>query len=158
MHLYGPLNSFQGPSCRTSSMWKPYSGGIFRRLNAVGLLVLLLAPFWLGLIAPETSTEAYLPACCRVHGKHQCAMRMGDDAGVADSTHKAFSRISERCPCPPASPAVFHTGSFGEASDVTKLQCNLAAEFQCTSLRSARILRRSGKNSQRGPPVSNFSV
>lgn len=138
-------------------MWKPYNDGLLRRLSAVSLLVLLLAPFWLGWIAPETLAEANLPACCRVHGKHHCAMQM-DDAGDAGSSHRAFSQISERCPCPPAFPAAFHTGSFGEASTVAGLHCNLTKEPQCTSWLAVCTLQRPGKNSQRGPPVSNFSA
>ena len=85
-------------------------------LDSLGLLVgfsrmrralatLLLVVFSLPLIAPalaSTPDDAQLPACCRRHGKHHCAMYR--EMGRMPSP---FVVISEKCPYTPFGHAPF---------------------------------------------------
>jgi len=64
-----------------------------RRLLAVALLLAFTSPLVLPLFAATVDPEASLPACCRRHGHHHCAMMM---AMLAAMNHPAFSAP----PCP----------------------------------------------------------
>jgi hypothetical protein len=64
-----------------------------------GFLILV---FWLGplLALLPASTESRLPACCRRHGAHHCAMAPMQE-GVANGAAPAFG-ASSHCPRYPA--------------------------------------------------------
>jgi len=64
-----------------------------RRLLAVALLLAFTSPLVLPLFAATVDPEASLPACCRRHGHHHCAMMM---AMLAAMNHPTFSTP----PCP----------------------------------------------------------
>jgi hypothetical protein len=64
-----------------------------RRLLAVALLLAFTSPLVLPLFAATVDPEASLPACCRRHGHHHCAMMM---AMLAAMNHPTFSAP----PCP----------------------------------------------------------
>ena len=69
------------------------------RLSALLVIVsLLLLPFGqlaFGLTAPA---EAALPACCRAHGQHQCAMRRLVRSS-AETPSPQVAQVIEKCPC-----------------------------------------------------------
>jgi hypothetical protein len=73
------------------------------RLSAVLTALSLVLPFVVLLLAAPVGQDALLPACCRRHGKHQCAMRMMD--GGADTAESSstphLARVVERCPYTP---------------------------------------------------------
>jgi hypothetical protein len=60
------------------------------------LLFLLWLPIFAVLAANEPA-EAALPACCRAHGLHHCAMSL-DSSKADDDTTAAAPHLSEQCP------------------------------------------------------------
>lgn len=85
-------------------LWKPaprkYNKTV-RRLLAILLLSVIDFP----LIAPAVSaqTEPELPPCCRIAGKHKCALKRAVRHGA---TGVSVSSIGDRCPFTPATRAV----------------------------------------------------
>jgi hypothetical protein len=75
------------------------------------LLVCLLCPQVFSFLSIFSGTDASLPACCRVHGKHNCAW-----SGYVTSRGNAAStiaQIAEKCPYAPAVITSFHDSSWG---------------------------------------------
>ena len=77
---------------------------IMRRTIALALMMM----FSLTLIAPlfGPDADANLPPCCRRNGKHHCMMRM---VQRLSDNQKAFTSVSEKCPCFPVSTCAVHS-------------------------------------------------
>ena len=70
-----------------------------RRLCALFLLLLSVGPWLLVFSSSDAVTEASLPACCRVRGKHKCFMRLTREGGTASTSGEpVISQVSEHCP------------------------------------------------------------
>jgi hypothetical protein len=127
------------------------------RLFALFLLVLFVAPWLLVFTAPDAITEASLPACCRVHGKHKCFMRLPGSANAASGRASFFWR-AERCPYNPVCATAPHGQFFGQrTTDVSIIRFADASISEavatwvytsCTSL----------ANCKRGPPSPVLSL
>jgi hypothetical protein len=93
------------------------SRGGMRRLCALFLLLLFVAPWLLTFAAPVAITEASLPACCRAHGKHKCFMRsLGQGRTTSTSSQPTVSQVSEGCPYNPSFVTTRHSDSLGQPS------------------------------------------
>jgi len=64
------------------------------------LAALLLGLISFGLIAPAVSADvlSQLPACCRVHGKHHCAMKHATAGHFSAESGVSVSSVDEKCP------------------------------------------------------------
>jgi hypothetical protein len=73
-----------------------------RRLSAI----LLLALFVFSLLSPAfgSGSDANLPACCRLNGKHHCSMPIGGGASKSGAGFKANGK------CPMYPPVVLSSG------------------------------------------------
>lgn len=72
-----------------------------RRFTAILILALLGAFYAVPLLhAVSTDPESDLPACCRRHGKHHCAM-MGQYLRLEASGEPAFNAPPQHCPMYP---------------------------------------------------------
>jgi hypothetical protein len=66
-----------------------------RRVSALSLLMMLLAPLCLGFGFSTSASEASLPSCCRTHGEHKCFTQMADPLKTsAGSGQSSISHIS----------------------------------------------------------------
>ena len=130
-----------------------------RRLCALFLLFLSVGPWLLAFSSPDAITGASLPACCRVHGKHKCLIRLTSERGkVLTSDEPVVSQISEHCPYHPIWTTTAHNKLFGQPakgvfwaghSSVAPLVA--IATRPCTSFLSRA-------NCKRGPPSPAFSL
>lgn len=123
------------------------------------LCAVLILLFWLGPLAEvlPASAESRLPACCRRHGAHRCAM---SDA-MASISRRASSGSA------PALTAPAHCSSYPgnvlattgpiEAllASSTALPVLLATAHSPAAVRAGAYLRELGARANRGPPVSN---
>lgn len=83
------------------------------RVSSLLLLVFFLSLQVLPFVSSQTFDEASLPACCRTHGKHHCAMNMTLPTGSQSSrSSPVFAQLTEKCPYTPASPMSLHGHSF----------------------------------------------
>jgi hypothetical protein len=117
------------------------------------LALFLLAVFSFPLIAPAipADAESKLPACCRRHGKHHCAMMMDD---AASTTGVSVGSVEPRCPLYPNSPsspagqyvAVLRSSGaiFGAIVSHPAIQLQTQAGYRVSFSRSRQ---------KRGPPV-----
>ncbi len=89
---------------------------MLRRMLAITLLIAFGSPLALSLFAATADPEAALPACCRTHGAHHCAM-----------THRALAESEgaalQAPPCSdyptPTTPARRATGSLAAPLPLT---------------------------------------
>src|SRR5260370_11803454 len=130
-----------------------------RRLCALFLLLLSVAPWLLALSSSNATAEALLPACCRARGKHKCFMRLTREGGKAStSSEPAFSQVSERCPYNPTWTTTAHSEPFAQpAKGVSGTGLSASASVvaiatqPCTSFLSRA-------NFKRGPPSPALSL
>ena len=120
-----------------------------RRFLAIALLIAFGSPLVAPLFAATADPEASLPACCRSHGKHHCAMmhRM-----MASSSGPAL----QAPPCP-FYPAALTLPRLATASLVVAPQASIEirrdrATLPAVGLQAARTLSASA-NLKRGPPA-----
>ena len=76
------------------------------------LSIFLILFFWLGPLSAllPASEDARLPACCRRHGAHHCAMAMQTAAMLAeDASGKHIVTAPSTCPAYPGSTAATTT-------------------------------------------------
>ena len=114
------------------------------------LSILLVALFWAGPVSAllPASTEGPLPACCRRHGAHHCAMTPSD--GTSGLTGRAFAA--------PAHCSQYHqSGPATTPTFIPPVQPSLAqlpqAPAPVSAIRSA-VLHRARNQASRGPPAS----
>jgi hypothetical protein len=91
---------------RTSPLRAGLSSGKERqygRVRALLLIVSLLLPLAQQVLGPSQTFESALPACCRAHGKHQCAA--ASEQKGSDSSSRQIVQVGEKCPCLPAFPS-----------------------------------------------------
>lgn len=119
-----------------------------RRLLAVALLLTFISPVALPLFATTADPEASLPACCRRHGKHHCAMTM---AMLAIASRPAF--YAPPCPFYPtaATPARIVPAHLAAVPRLSvELRC--AAAAATPTLRNAKLFLPPTQFT-RGPPA-----
>lgn len=138
--------------------WLPARADSMLRRTFCTILILILGVGPLALVFPANS-DLRLPACCRRHGAHHCAMSAEGASMLvrASSGHLPALTNRTQCPCFPdsiaASPVTVH-------ALVAQQFCLPAPEAapHSPAIRRATVhdtvLRSSGS---RGPPASNFS-
>jgi hypothetical protein len=119
-----------------------------RRILAITLLIAFASPLVAPLFAATANPEASLPACCRTHGAHHCAMV--HLRGAAGGT--AFQ--APPCPFYPnatIAPRLLTASLAASPSASTQVRCDSATSTS-SARRSARIFTTSA-NPKRGPPA-----
>lgn len=118
------------------------------------LIVSLLLPFAQLAFGLTESADATLPACCRAHGKHKCAMRMSVRSS-AEPASPQLAHVSEKCPCPPSLAPAAHSNAvwdfnreFGESHKRDLWMAHAAYGGQYVSSPEPG-------NRKRGPPISS---
>jgi hypothetical protein len=120
---------------------------MLRRILAITLLIAFGFPLVAPAFAATTDPEASLPACCRSHGAHHCAMLH----------NLAASPAFQAPPCPfyPTRATLVNTAaaSLVIAQPPTATLFRTLAPLPATPRPAARILLASA-NLKRGPPAS----
>ncbi|MEI9978595.1 MAG: hypothetical protein WDN23_06265 [Edaphobacter sp.] len=117
-------------------------------------LLLPLAPLAFGF---SENIDASLPACCRTHGKHKCAVRMlghAEQQSEQISSSPRLAQVTEKCPYTPRVAASTHSNSLWnqpQESIQFDIENNRTA-IRITSNHSHSIGR---ANPKRGPPLSS---
>ena len=125
--------------------------------------MLLLAIFGVFFLAPLASAgdEAgpSLPACCRAHGKHQCAMRAASSEDLAQqSSSPTFARVSDKCPYSPYSPVRVHSNSFEPAEAALTFAEIVAQPAVRPQTEAKRRIAFDRSRQKRGPPAPFLSA
>lgn len=118
----------------------------------MALLALFGLPFASSLLALTPRDAAKLPACCRIKGRHHCAM---DAAQRSSPQHDpAFSSPVEKCPfCPAALTATHAPGPLALPSAQT-LAFGLAVHPHGVAQTESRYrIARDRSRQKRGPPA-----
>lgn len=125
------------------------------RTTAMLLLALLLATLFAPAIgAAAAGDEASLPACCRAHGRHHCAM--GRAATRAGNDEPGVARWTERCPCPACAPAASHGGTDGVAASALAYAELASHPGTHPQVEAHRRIALDPANRKRGPPTDTF--
>lgn len=127
-------------------------------LRAIAIMLINIISFGWLLPAMPSGANISVPACCREHGKHQCAMkmahRMESQADASDSIHILY----EKCPYSPkgwttassSQASTLNCGQlfFGDVLSHPALQAQTEARYRVSFSRSRQ---------KRGPPSVLFS-
>jgi hypothetical protein len=125
-----------------------------------GLCAVLILLFWLGPLAAmlPASAESQLPACCRRHGAHHCAISDGralQAARAISGTDPSLS-ASAHCSSYPGC-MIATTGSVeGLLASPATLPFLLATAHSPAAIRAAARLSALRARANRGPPASNL--
>jgi hypothetical protein len=122
------------------------------------LSTFLILMFWLGPLAEAlpARSESRLPACCRRHGTHHCAMSAEKAAKAAQATPSSTPVLTapSHCPYYPGSMAASTTPAFAMVASATGLPVLFAQDHlpaaSRVAARQSQICTRAG----RGPPSS----
>jgi hypothetical protein len=120
------------------------------------LSILLILSFGLGPLAATlgASEDARLPACCRRHGAHHCAMSMGMAATMAEaSSGETMVRPPLTCSNFPGATAAIR-GPHALASTPMSLLVLLAQPHSSAAGRAIARLSQIRTRSGRAPPLS----
>ncbi len=121
------------------------------------LSIFLALFFSLGPLAAtlEASDDARLPACCRRHGAHHCAMSMDAAFRMAEATSgKSILTTPSTCPAFPVSAAASTPGQQALAPASASLPALLAHPHSLAAARAAALLSQVRTRSGRAPPAS----
>jgi len=124
------------------------------------LSILLVLFFSLGPLAAalEGGEDANLPACCRRHGAHHCAMKTGAAATMADgASGKTGIRAPLTCSQFPDSTAVNRTAPHAFAASSVSLPVLLAQSHSPAAGRAAARLSQIRTRSGRAPPAFSLA-
>jgi hypothetical protein len=119
-----------------------------RRILAVTLLIAFASPLVAPLLAATANPEASLPACCRTHGAHRCAMMhmSGISGGLAFH--------APPCPFyPNATTAPRLLTASLAASPASSMEIPRDPAPPASSPRSAARIFIASANLKRGPPA-----
>ena len=78
------------------------------QVSSLLLILSLLLPFAQLAFGSTDSIDTMVRACCRAHGKHQCAMRMSM-LSSAEPSSPQLAQVTEKCPCPPGLAPTTHS-------------------------------------------------
>lgn len=123
-----------------------------------GFSILLALLFSLGPLAPalHASDDSSLPACCRRHGMHHCAMaaQMAEEGAQAQSGNSPIVSAPATCPCYPG-PATLITGPAPAlASGTTFWLAPSERAFTPVARPAAVCSRPPATHAGRGPPTA----
>jgi hypothetical protein len=126
-----------------------------------GFSILLIVLFGLGplSVALQASDESRLPACCRRHGAHHCAM----DAQMASRTAQDESGLTPvvsaplTCPYYPGARGAMLTSVYALAVAPASVQAVLTRTLAPVSGPAEALSSPSRTHAGRGPPEANLS-
>ena len=132
-------------------------------LRAVAILLINIISF--GWLAPAMPSGANIsvPACCREHGKHQCAMKMAHQMeeqsnAAGPVANRSIHVVYEKCPY---SPKGWTTASNSQASTLNRGQLFYGDVLSHPALQAQTEARYrisfSRSRQKRGPPSFLFS-
>lgn len=127
-----------------------------RRFLSIALILL----FWMGpltAVFAANSDESGLPACCRRHGAHHCAMSEETAAALAAENSGPIFRAPSRCPFFPHSLAVLSGFTAGLISATAQQPDAIATLHKAASRHHSISLRAIDARSSRGPPATTFA-
>ncbi len=124
------------------------------------LSILMVLFFSLGPLAPVLSAsddDSALPACCRRHGAHHCAMSMEQAAAVAQSlSGNAVLTAPATCPAFPGYDAATSSAPQAIAAAPISLPALLAQPHSSAAGRAAARLSQIRTRVSRGPPADSL--
>ena len=122
---------------------------MLRRILAITLLIAFGFPLVAPAFATTPNSEASLPACCRSHGAHHCAMLHMLGASSSPSLN------APPCPFYPAPSTTPRTASASLTASLrlTTQQNRALAPLPATPRRAVRTFLASA-NLKRGPPIA----
>jgi hypothetical protein len=113
------------------------------------LTILLLAAFGLPVVAPALALgqdpDAHLPACCRRHGAHHCAMNMGHPTNGPTASERCHAFPQPATTAPAGTLAALIATAPSATTHTFLLAATQRAETQ-------RRLSRERSRHKRGPP------
>jgi hypothetical protein len=122
-----------------------------------GLSIFLILFFWLGplAVALPGEDESGLPACCRRHGAHHCAMAMQMAARMAQGESGGGPVFSAPMTCPyfPGFVGATATTTYALIALQTGLPALLAQPHSPAAGRAAARLSQMRRRASRGPPA-----
>jgi hypothetical protein len=124
------------------------------------LAILLALFFSLGPFAAtlEAGDDARLPACCRRHGAHHCAMTGQMASMLVDaSPGKSMFTAPSTCPAYPGSAAATAPAPQALAASLVSLPVLLAHRHSTASGRAAARLSQIRTRAGRGPPAFSLT-
>src|ERR1700743_2044277 len=123
------------------------------RFHVFCLLLCFMAPLFSSLSFSAADTS--LPACCRIHGRHQCALRTasGGESSPNDAGRQIV-QVSERCPFPPALVTIHPCHSSEKLRTASYVFRAKAEKFLPAMQERAHPHAQVSSNQKRGPPVS----
>lgn len=130
-----------------------------RRLLALLLLVVLGLPSALPVFAAmQGDADASLPACCRTHGRHHCAMRIEASDSVASGTHGLRAAV-EACPYRCVMMAQVHVDPVVPVAASLRIYAGLQSHPAVQAQTESRWrMARERARGKRGPPESGESA
>jgi hypothetical protein len=130
-----------------------YYDSQMRRLLSIFLVLF----FSLGPLAAtlEASDDARLPACCRRHGAHHCAMTTRTTATMAQSTsNETIVTAPSTCPAFPGNTAARTTAPHALTAAAVGLPALIAQTHAPAAARAAARISQIRTRSGRAPPAS----
>ncbi len=121
------------------------------------LAILLVLSFSLGPLAAtlEAGDDARLPACCRRHGAHHCAMSASMASVLAEAaTGRSIVTAPATCPAFPGSLAAIAPAPQALAASAVSLPALLPQPHSPAALRASAQLSQIRTRAGRGPPAS----
>jgi hypothetical protein len=130
----------------------------FGQMSALLLIFSLLLPFAQFAFGSSENLDASLPACCRSHGKHKCAMRMLSNAEQQSgqtSSSPRLAQVTEKCPYTPGVVASTHSNPlWSQSLRFTQFRVvDNRTPLQITNVERSHSIGRA--NPKRGPPASS---
>lgn len=127
-----------------------------RRTICLGLILL----FWLGPLAAvlPANSELRLPACCRRHGAHHCAMSAEMATKAAQSSYSSAPALTVPAHCSSFPDYILPSTGTIEALAASPLSFPvlLAKPHSPAAIRAAARLSALRTRANRGPPVSDL--
>jgi hypothetical protein len=124
-----------------------------------GISILLVLFFGLGPLSAtlQASDDSRLPACCRRHGAHHCAMSDAMMAGMLQAASgKPILTAPAHCPLYPSGGCAAVAPVYALAPSGESLQTLLACEHTAVATRVAERTSRLRSHAVRGPPTIIF--
>ena len=150
-----PLTTRVGSKFDTGGLVPIYEESTMSRALSIFLILL----FWLGPLAAilPANAESRLPACCRRHGAHHCAMSMGMAAVMAEAAPgRVFLVAPSTCPAFPGPTAATTSAPHALIASSVGMPALLAHPHTPVAGRAAARLSQIRTRAGRGPPSPNI--